>query len=216
MHDTQLKISLMQLRADFYKVLSGLFLKEITEAEFRSLQAAALPDFADNALLTQGAASLAAFLKNPPANVIEELACDYARVFLGAGCIKETVAYPYESVYTSPGKLVCQEACEVMTKLLRNEGLAKSMKDIFEDHASLEFSLMARWCEKTAEALAAGDDAAADALLEKQADFVQHHLRSWMPAWAADIRACCGTDFYRAAANLTEGWIAEEAALFSF
>ncbi len=215
MNNTELKISLMKLRRDFYKVLSGLCLKEITEAEFQTLRAAALPNFEDNALLTQGAATLAAFLKDPPGNVIEELACDYARVFLGAGCIKETVAYPYESVYTSPGKLVCQEACEVMTKLLRTEGLAKSMKDIFEDHAALEFSLMACWCDKTADALAAGNEAQADALLEKQADFVKHHQENWMPRWAADIRACCGTDFYRAAADLIEGWIAEEAALFS-
>ncbi len=213
MNDNELKISLMTLRANVYRFLTGVYLQEVTDETFKTLQGVALPQFEDNELMTRGAAALEAFLKNPPQNAVEELACDYARVFLGAGCIKETVAYPYESVYTSPAKLVCQEACEAMTKLLRSEGLQKSLKDIFEDHAALEFSLMAHWCDQTANTLKAGDDAAADALLTKQTDFLQHHLQNWMPAWLADIRACCGTDFYRAAADLTEGWIAEEAAL---
>ena len=214
MTDSAEKITLMTARASFYKLLSSLYLQEVTEAAFKALQSVSFPEDTENLLMQKGWNSLSAFLKNPPANVIEELACDYARVFLGAGCIKETVAYPFESVYTSPGKLVCQEACEAMTKLLRSEGLAKAGKDLFEDHAALEFSLMALWCEKTAEAVKAGDAAAEEALLDKQASFIKNHMQNWMPAWLGDIRACCGTDFYRAAADLTEGWIVDEAALF--
>ena len=40
----------------------------------------------------------------------DDLAVDYARVFLGAGEANGKAAYPYESVYTSPEGLVRQEA----------------------------------------------------------------------------------------------------------
>ena len=208
-------LNLMTSRAAVYRLLSGFYLEEITDETFKALQAADLPADAEDPLLKKGWEELAAFLKNPPENAVEELACDYARVFLGAGCINETVAYPFESVYTNPQKLVCQEACEAVTKLMRAEGLKKAKDDLFEDHAALEFSLMAHWCDKAVRELKAGNETAYERAVEQQAVFVEKHLLNWMPAFLADIRACGRTDFYKAAADITEGWLAEEKALFS-
>lgn len=208
-------LALMTSRAAVYRLLSGFYLQEISDDTFKALQTATLPPASENEQLTRGWTELAAFLKNPPANAVEELACDYARVFLGAGCINETVAYPFESVYTNPQKLVCQEACEAVTKIMRAEGLKKAGEDMFEDHAALEFSLMAHWCEKAVTELKAGNETAYSRVLDQQADFIVKHLLNWMPAFLKDIRACARTDFYKAAADITEGWLAEEKALFS-
>ena len=130
-----------------------------------------------------------------------QLAAEYAGLFLNAG--KQPV-YPYESVYTSPERLVMQKARDEVVRLYREEGLDRSdaVREP-EDHIAIELEFMAYLCRRSAEALEAGDRAACLAYLEKQRAFLADHLLVWVPAFAADTEQAAESDLYKGVARLT-------------
>ena len=50
------------------------------------------------------------YLSQADGTVLTELAVDYVRAFIGSGNDGFSAAYPYESVYTSPKRLMMQDA----------------------------------------------------------------------------------------------------------
>lgn len=200
----------MKSRGDMYRLLSRFYYKEADKAFLERLRATKFAEadgpFGEGAaLLKKALAGIGGSDKD-----MDMLAADYARIFLGAGVIKEKTAFPFESVYTSPGHLVGQDAYEQVYKIFRDHGLAKADRDLFEDHAALELSFMARLCEKAGQCAEKNDEKGLDAAVEEQAQFLEKHILNWMPKFCADIRECPGGDFYKAASLLTEGFLASE------
>ncbi|MGN1209597.1 MAG: molecular chaperone [Duodenibacillus sp.] len=206
---------LMQAREQTYRLLSGFYLQELTEETYDRLRQVLDACESPNASMQKGWEMIRAFCGTPCENPVEELACDYARVFLGAGCVDEVTAYPFESVYTSPGRLVCQDAYESLVKLMKAEQMEKASKDLMEDHLALEFTLAAHYCQKAAQALESGKTDVYQAYLAKQEALLKDHLLVWVSDFAKDINQCARTDFYRGVALLTLGWLEEEKSLFS-
>ena len=65
------------------------------------------------------------YLSQADGTVLTELAVDYVRAFIGSGNDGFSAAYPYESVYTSPKRLMMQDARDEVLVLYRAFGLDK-------------------------------------------------------------------------------------------
>ncbi len=196
-------------RARMYELLSRIYSIEVDPTFWESLKGVTFPEETGDAVLDDGYGRFGAFLKNPgEGDPIENLAVDYARVFLGAGINEGKVAYPFESVYTSPKHLVMQDAWEEVCRIYAKNGLGKAEgSDLHEDHLGMELNFMSRMADRSAEALKGGDREALLASLELQKDFLEKHILNWIDRLAADLAQCPCLDFYPAAMAVTTGFV---------
>ncbi len=201
-------------RAGLYGLLARLYESEVDAELLAQMAGAELGVETGEPELGDGYRMLSDYLAHLGPNAVTDLAVDYARVLLGAGIIGDRAAYPYESVYTSPDHLIMQDARDEVLALYREEGLDKSEElDVPEDHVGLELEFMAHLCRKTQEALLQNDGSAAAAAVAKQKAFLEGHLLRWVPAFCSDILTYAETDFYKAIARITRGYLQMEQAL---
>ena len=92
-----------KLRAQNYRLLSLLFKTEVTATIYDMFVEMYYPN------KERIFESITYKDKN---TYIENLAVDFARIFLAAGINHGSAAFPYESVYTSSKKIVMQDAWE--------------------------------------------------------------------------------------------------------
>ncbi len=141
---------------------------------------------------------------------IEQLARDYASLFLGVG--PKTVSL-CESVYRSASGLVYQSSLFEVQQSYCETGMTKS--DQYhepEDHIAVELSYMARLCELTQEAVKAGREQALN-YLRLQRLFLEDHLVRWIPLFSQQLIAASPPGFYRAMAHLLKGYIGIDSRL---
>jgi len=130
-----------------------------------------------------------------------DLAAEYNRVFLG---MSANPIAPYESVYTSPDRLLMQDARDEVLALYRAEALAPNEDlRIPEDHLAIEFDFMAFLCKKAALACSENDQAGIDEYTAKQRDFLNRHLLVWVPDMLSDMEERVSTDFYQCTCAMT-------------
>ncbi len=186
-------------RADLYRLLSRLYEREADQALLDSLRGLSLPE--DNDDLKQGAAALRDYLAAAGPDTLEELAVDYAAVFLAAGSAEGAAALPCESVYTSPRRIFMQEAWEQVRGLYADKGLGKAegRADLMEDHLALELAFMGWLIDNGS--------------VSEQRSFLEGHLLNWLPAFAADVETYGRTPFYKAVTRVALGFLALERDL---
>lgn len=205
---------LMTNRENLYRFLGRLYKIEVDQSLLDQLKTMSFPVNSGEAELEDGFRLLEKYLRELGLDPLTELAVDYARVFLGAGIYEGTVANPYESVYTSPERLIMQDAWEEVVGAYHVKGLDKvETLDFPEDHISLEFEFMAFLCQETLKALEKQDWHAISGSLMEQEVFLIKHLSNWVPAFCADIETCASTEFYLAVAKITNGFLRLEHAL---
>ena len=128
---------------------------------------------------------------------IENAAVDFNRVFFGMGPIAAEKAFPYESVYTSDGGLMMQDAYSSAVVEYRAAGFAKDPRFTEpEDHIAVELSYMAARCERAQAALRRGDEGAAEEELRAQQAFLRSHLLSWVDRFAEDVKRAAQLPLY--------------------
>ncbi len=202
-------------RAELYGLLSGAFARELTQDAWVRLCSdetrASLVELAVACGVGDEAGPLLQCLTSSrdldPGTTVEEMAVDYARLFIGPG---PGLAPPYESVYTSPERRFYGEALGDVTTWLRTEGVR--VGDEFHapaDHIAVELAIMQHLALESAEQLAAGD---APEALAKRLKFLDRHLRRWVPEWVVDVRAGAATAFYREAASLLDEYLQRDEA----
>jgi len=204
--------TLISNRAGTYAFLSRLYRVEADKALLEQISEMGLSTEVEEPDISEGYALLEQFIGRTTESTLTELAVDYARLFLGVS--RGSGAFPYESVYTSEGRLFMQEARDEVLKVFREEGLDRA--DDFtepEDHVSLEFEFMAFLCHKTLDALQKCDDEDALGYLEKQKVFLDNHILNWVPTFCKDVERFAQTDFYKAAAKITHGYLRLEGAI---
>lgn len=205
---------LMENRESMYQLLSRFFIAEIDESLFQHLKKTVFPTETGIKEINEGYRYLERYLKNPGTVPITELAVDFARVFLGAGVYEGTVANPYESVYTSPARLIMQDARDEVLAAYRAKGLDKRESlNVPEDHISLEFEFMAFMCREALEAFDTEDWQKISGSLAEQKDFLDRHLLNWIPEFCEDIEKCSSTDFYLGIAKITNGFLQMEKSI---
>ncbi|MBQ3548719.1 MAG: molecular chaperone TorD family protein [Oscillospiraceae bacterium] len=196
---------LVNARANMYRFLSRLYLLEVDETLWNALQKMAFPTENANGDLKAGyelmAAYLAANANGDMTAVLDDLAVDYARIFLSAGVAQGKAAFPYESVYTSRKHLVMQDSRMDVVALYAARGVTPS-KDNYhvpEDHLGYLCEYMALLIDDGAEA--------------EQKAFLKSHLLNWVSAFTVDMGKYAATDFYRGLAKLSRGFLQMEQGL---
>ncbi len=201
-------------RAGFARFMASLFLYELTEEQIETFAKGEFPS--TDSGIDAGMAQAKEYLRHRHGGTRQELAVDYARVFLGAGSYDKITAPPYESVFTSEEKLLMQEARDGALAYYRSIGLDLPAENTTpEDHAGFELQFAAEVADRTAAALAAGDFAEAAQLVELGRGFFTFHLANWLPALCDAVDEHAQTDFYHAVALMARGYVEEEAAFFN-
>jgi TorA maturation chaperone TorD len=206
---------LSQFRAAFYLLLSRGFSRELDRNALTGLdqisgtlaEAWAVMALFSDPDLEMGQALLSAFFAgirhSDQGPVVEDLAREYASLFLGVG---EKTISPFESVYRSGSGQIFQSAHFEVQQAYQLIGMARN--DRFrepDDHIAVELSYMARLCEMSRE-VPSSDRKRALHYLGLQRDFLDKHLVQWVPAFAGDLVDATRSDFYRAIGFLLRGY----------
>ena len=191
-----------------YQFLSRLFRVEVDQELFDTLMTMKFPANTGNELVDEGYRLMCSYLGKADAAVLTDLAVDYVRAFIGSGNDGFSAAYPYESVYTSPKRLMMQDARDEVLVLYHAAGLDKqeSWKE-GEDHIALELEFEQILIERALTALEQGEDETCLNLLLQQRNFLEDHLLAWYPMMAHDLQKFPNTDFYRGLGKLTSGYL---------
>lgn len=200
--DAELRAAL----ADDLDQLIRLHDRELDAATLAALKAAGFPaglalapaDGATEGVHAHVAAALAACPEQPPAAFIDELAADYAAIYLN----NSLGASPYESVWVTDDHLACQQPMFELRAIYAAAGLqATDWRRRFDDHFVLQLHYLRH--------LLAGGAVDCD----KMAGFIDEHIGYWFPDFAQRVAGLCGTPFYAALAELTHVWLAGFRAL---
>ncbi len=153
-------------------------------------------------------------------DVRKEAVADHSSTLLGMSAAPVS---PYESVYTSDGELMMQEARDRAVAAYRASGFAVSEAcHVPEDHVSTELAFMAGLGERAAaaiESVATGsvrDEEAAQAMAEAekamnaQVSFLEQSLLPWIPRFADKLEARSKTQLYRGIAQMLREFMVQE------
>lgn len=208
--------ALCESRSETYSFLARLFREEVDEALLAQLNGTDYPVSSGNGLMDEGYYQIAKYLSNAWVDPLMKLSVDYTRAFLGSGIDTYSAAYPFESVYTSEKRLLMSDARDEVLAIYRSCGLEKSESwTVGEDHVAVELEFMGVLAHRAAKALRAGDEERAFSLINTQRNFMDDHLASWVPVFLSDTRRFADTTFYQGVANVTEGFLEEDAALLA-
>ena len=199
-------------RSNIYGLLALVYRQEVTPDLLSQIKGPRfLGVFSD-----LGVEGMEAFLQSSEEKLIEDLAVEYARLFLGPG----THISPHESVHHQRedgdwGTLWGAATVDVK-KFIEATGLEyepdyKGMPD----HISVEFEFMAALAQREAQAWAEDDKKGARRYLDVQQTFIKDHLVQWIPDFCEKVSQQAELPFYRAVAELTQSFIEFEKKEFS-
>lgn len=191
-------------RSDIYGLLATVYGQEITSDLLGRIKA---PQFlgALSVLEVEGIDSL---MQKPEAELLEDLAVEYTRLFLGPG----KHISPHESVHHQRedgqwGKLWGASTVEVK-KFIEATGL--SYTDDYKgmpDHISVEFEFMQQLILREEKAWMDEDRDKAVACRQVEKKFIKEHLIRWVPAFCEMVIQEAELPFYQAMAALTRSFI---------
>ncbi|MBO7730157.1 MAG: molecular chaperone TorD family protein [Lachnospiraceae bacterium] len=216
---------LNQYREWMYRFLASVFIQEIDALMLASLRVMEFPAFEETTVpwqqdLNAGFRLIESYLNGFEGKseeeitaLLEDLAADYAKVFLAAGDAAGKAAFPYESIYTGFDSAFGGSLQMNLSALYASKGLTmrEDMFKIMEDHIGLELNYMAALLKEEADAEEAS---VADQLHSEQNDFFQSHLINWALQFAADIYKYTERDFYKGIARMTMGFMEAEQAFY--
>jgi putative dimethyl sulfoxide reductase chaperone len=178
--------------------LDGETLAALKAADFPSGLALAPADDLATQAYGNAAAALAALPATPDAKILDELAADFAAVYLN----NRLSASPYESVWLDDEHLACQRPMFELREIYAAAGFqAADWRSRYDDHLVLQLHYLRHVLQ-------------ADAVDgEKTANFIDEHIGYWFPDFAQRVALGCGTPFYAAVAELTHVWLLNFRAL---
>jgi len=191
-------------RSTVYGLLSRVFRKELTPELLRQIKD---PQFM-GVFYGLGVQLDDEFFSRPEEDLIEALAVEYTRLFLGPG----RHVSPHESVHHDLqggdwGKLWGKSTVEVK-KFVETLGLKYKEDDhSIPDHVSVEFEMMQKVIEKEAAEWGKGSNAEALSFLKIEKMFIDDHLIQWIPVFCDKVIAQADHAFYREIAELTKNFI---------
>ena len=202
-----------ETRAAFCRFLASLYLYELTDEQIEAF--AHIEVAGDGTLIDEGLRTIKEYLRHRHGGTRQELAVDYARVFLGAGSYDRVLAPPYESVFTSEERILMQDARDGAVTYYRRAGLDLPADNTTpEDHLGFELQFAAALADNANEALAADDGETFAEVVSLARSFFVHHQQNWLPALCEAIDEFAETDFYRGVAQMTRGYVESESSFF--
>lgn len=203
-------IGVLEGRSAFYRTLSGLYYRTLTQEQIDALAATDFSEFgADDPLLTEGFDDIRRYLRKRNTGTRQELAVDYTSAFEGTKAFKGQRAVPYESVYLSDTGLLNQEPRNEVYRTYKQAAIRlKEGVNLPEDHLSFECEFMAIMSDRAIDLLKDAQTAEAIKNLELQKSFLQDHILSWFKQFADRATLVLKTRFYRGVLKITEGYLA--------
>jgi putative dimethyl sulfoxide reductase chaperone len=125
---------------------------------------------------------------------LEALAWEHTRLFIGPYRLP---APPWESVYTSPKRILMGETYDGVVDFYQGAGVALGDPNVLADHVSAELNFAAVLLGRASTGVAASGP------LETVQRFVDQHLANWIPRFTADLESAAEADLYRALARAT-------------
>ena len=191
-------------RSNIYGLLAAIYRREITSDFLKQLKDPSMTGVfsALGIKLNNG------FLKKPEHELLENLAVEYARLFIGPG----KHISPHESVHHKRedgqwGQLWGSSTAEVK-KIIESAGLSyQSEYTGLPDHISVELEFMQQVTLAEEKAWEDGDKNLALSCLENEKKFIEAHLAGWIPDFCDKIINGAELPFYRVMAELTQKFI---------
>jgi len=191
-------------RGHIYGLLALIYNREVTQELLCQVKDPRfLGVFAD-----LGIEGIEASLQNSEEKLIEDLAVEYARLFLGPG----KHISPHESIHHQRedgdwGTLWGADTVEVK-KFIEATGL-KYEPDYkgMPDHVSVEFEFMAELIRREKQAWDENDEAVVKNCMNVQKRFLEEHLIQWIPNFCEKVSQQAELPFYKAVAELTRSFI---------
>lgn len=206
-------------RTQFYRMLSGLYFRTITQDE---IDAMAARDFTElragkeESLSAEGYDDIFRYLRKRNSGTRQDLAEDFTSCFLGTKSFDGKQAMPYESLFRDPSGLLMQGPRNEVYYTFKEASLAlKDDLDLPEDHLSFEFEFMAILCDRALAALETGDHGAFEQAMRTQVKFFELHIASWFGDFYAFALPVVRTRFYRGVLKITKAFLDEEPLVMS-
>ena len=191
-------------RSNIYGFLAAVYRQELTSELLQQMKDHRFQEI----LSTLGMELSNGFFKKPEKELLENLAVEYAYLFLGPG----KHISPHESVHhkkegVQSGQLWGELTAEVK-RIIESSGLAyKSEFTGMPDHISVELEFMQHVVQREAQAWEAKDNETALLCLKNEKKFVDEHLFSWIPDFCEKVIKTAESLFYRQMARLTRSFI---------
>jgi TorA maturation chaperone TorD len=191
-------------RSNIYGFLSLIYRSEVTETVLKHIKES---EFL-SVLSEMGAKLEDDFLARPEAELIENLAVEYTRLFMGPG----KHISPHESVHHERndgdwGTLWGADTVAVK-KFIETAGLEyKSEYTGLPDHISVELEFMQEAAKREVQAREENDHDGVLYCLEMEKKFIDEHLIKWLPVFCEKVVSEAELSFYREIAKLTKSFI---------
>ena len=191
-------------RSSIYGFLAAVYRQELTSELLQQMKAHRFQEVLSNlgVKLNNG------FFQNSEKELLENLAIEYTRLFVGPG----KHISPYESVHhqkegVQSGQLWGELTGQVKS-IIESSGLEyKSEYTGMPDHISVELEFMQHVVQHEAQAWEADDEETALLCLKKEKKFVDEHLLGWIPDFCEKVIEAAEMPFYREMARLTRSFI---------
>ncbi len=206
--DTEISAGTARERSGLYGFLAEVFRAEPSRDLLHRIKD---PGFAE-VLEAAGAHLGEELARQPEEDLLEDLAVEYTRLFLGPG----RHVRPYAATYLDgAGASLCGPTTVWVRGFMARAGFAfaPGHRDL-PDHVSLEMEFMARMAAREAEAVEAGDASAARQSRRIQSEFLTH-LGRWLPRFCGHAAEHAELSFYRELARLTGHFLDSELASFA-
>ncbi len=191
-------------RINVYGFLARVYRREMLPGFLEQIRSPQLK----GALSALGAELEEEFFSGPEEGLLEELAVEYTRLFLGPGRhIPANESIHHERSDGDWGRFWGASTVEVK-KFIETAGL--HYKDDFKDmpdHISVEFEFMQKVIGKEREAWEAGDRDKALYCLRMEKMFIDDHLIQWVPQFCGKVASEARLSFYREMARITGKFI---------
>ena len=127
--------------------------------------------------------------------VMEDLLWEFTRLFIGP---YKLPCPPWESVYTSPKRLMMQESAAQVRELYEQAGLSLGTDDVMPDHIGAELNFLAVLLDRRQ-----GGGEQTEALTVILENLLHDHLLQWTPKFIRDMENAAETGFYKTLARTT-------------
>ena len=126
---------------------------------------------------------------------LKDLLWEYTRLFIGP---YKLPCPPWESVYTSPKKLLMQDAYDEVQKSYDELGLMVNNLDILPDHIGAELNFLAVLFQKIN-----SEPEKRLSYINIAKKFCDEHLMKWIPQFTRDMEEAANILFYETLARVT-------------
>ena len=186
-----------------YGFLASLYRAELTQQQLDALRQ---PEMV--AMLTAAGIDLqGVFWTKPDTQLLEELAVEYAALFLGPG----GHISPHESVQIEEHGGYWGDATTAVRRFITETGIEyDSGYNGVPDHISVELEFLGELARREGLAWEQGDTAAAGNCLAYQRDFLDEHLGQWVETFCTRVVETAELSFYRDVAQVTADFVRSE------